>query len=861
MSLAALAPDEFAALDALLAEALERPADQREAWLRSRCADAPQRLPLLLGLLRRCDVPSRWERALDSDAMRTLIADAADDALDPGVDAPAFCGSWRVLRRIGRGGMADVFLGEREQSGALQRAAIKLLRTSAGAGHGLRFEQERRILARLDDPRIARLLDGGVGADGRPWIAMEYVDGERIDAWCDARRLDLAARMRLLREVAEAAHSAHRALIVHRDIKPANVLVTQHGHVKLLDFGIAKLLDPERDEDGGVEAATRTQTRALTPQYASPEQLLGEPVTVATDVYQLGLLMFELLCGARAFRSDNLVELAHVVVTSDAPVPSHALTRLGTEAAEEAAALRHTTASRLRRQLRGDLDAIAQCALARVPSQRYASALRFADDLSAWHAQHPVSARAPSLAYRVQRFVSRNWLTSAVAGLLLLVLIAYVVTVQMQSLRIQREAELNRQVRDYLVQLLQEADPLRSGTPQPSAERVLDLGLENARERFAAQPQLLAELLKIGSEVKVRHGDYARGAQLIGEAVALKREGGENDPHLTELMARQGLALHYTSRYAESEAVLREAEARWYAQGAMGTPWIPMALADVLHSRGDYAAAESVLRRAQAAQQASNAPALGRAEVQRDLGVVLRDAGRLDEGRALIEAALADMIDRVGAEHGSTAVTRAVLARTLALAAEGGAARVQGQAAYDTQSRYYGEDSAVFGINRHTLALADEADGRIDAALATLDDVLARNYARVTPGNVLLAYAHLDRAWLRLCRTRDAEAAQDLDAAEATLRDIRQGGHPRWAELLLARAVIAAHRGDIAAARAAIARAIALRSDALGASHPITRGTRNWLALIDDTPPPPMPAGALPLESLRLERILATNAD
>jgi serine/threonine protein kinase len=818
MSLAALAPDEFAALDALLAEALERPADQREAWLRSRCADAPQRLPLLLGLLRRCDVPSRWERALDSDAMRTLIADAADDALDPGVDAPAFCGSWRVLRRIGRGGMADVFLGEREQSGALQRAAIKLLRTSAGAGHGLRFEQERRILARLDDPRIARLLDGGVGADGRPWIAMEYVDGERIDAWCDARRLDLAARMRLLREVAEAAHSAHRALIVHRDIKPANVLVTQHGHVKLLDFGIAKLLDPERDEDGGVEAATRTQTRALTPQYASPEQLLGEPVTVATDVYQLGLLMFELLCGARAFRSDNLVELAHVVVTSDAPVPSHALTRLGTEAA----ALRHTTASRLRRQLRGDLDAIAQCALARVPSQRYASALRFADDLSAWHAQHPVSARAPSLAYRVQRFVSRNWLTSAVAGLLLLVLIAYVVTVQMQSLRIQREAELNRQVRDYLVQLLQEADPLRSGTPQPSAERVLDLGLENARERFAAQPQLLAELLKIGSEVKVRHGDYARGAQLIGEAVALKREGGENDPHLTELMARQGLALHYTSRYAESEAVLREAEARWYAQGAMGTPWIPMALADVLHSRGDYAAAESVLRRAQAAQQASNAPALGRAEVQRDLGVVLRDAGRLDEGRALIEAALADMIDRVGAEHGSTAVTRAVLARTLALAAEGGAARVQGQAAYDTQSRYYGEDSAVFGINRHTLALADEADGRIDAALATLDDVLARNYARVTPGNVLLAYAHLDRAWLRLCRTRDAEAAQDLDA---------------------------------------VARAIALRSDALGASHPITRGTRNWLALIDDTPPPPMPAGALPLESLRLERILATNAD
>ncbi len=846
---------EFAALDALLASALDMEPAVREPWLRARCGADTTRLERALDLLRRATCVPPWEQRLDAAPLRAFIADAVEAGTAAIAPTPDCCGAWRLLEPIGRGGMADVHLGERREAGFVQRAAIKILAAAAHSAELIaRFEQERRILASLDDPRIARLLDGGVLADGRPWLAMEYVDGERIDVWCDARRLDVAARVRLLREVAAAVYSAHRALVVHRDIKPANVMVTTAGHVKLLDFGIAKLLDPDLADTGGT--ATQTHSRALTPQYASPEQLLGKTVTSAADVYQLGLLMVELLAGVRPFhsRSDNLVELAHAVVNEDAPAPSLALTRAARTAVEVETILhaRNTTAKRLRRQLRGDLDAIAQHALARLPDQRYPSALQFADDLDAWLVQRPVRARAPSFGYRLRRFASRNWLTSSVAAVLLLVLAAYLATVLVQSERIRRESELNRLVRDFLVELVREADPRRTRTPQPSAERLLDQGLVNARVRFAAQPDLLAELLRIGADVKVGRGEYARAAELMGETLALRRTLDPDDPRLTEVLAQYGRTLHYTARYADAEAALREAESRWYAHGARGTAWIPMALADVLHSRGEYVDAEALLRRADAAQRRSAAGPVAQAEVARDLGIVLRDAGRMPEARVLLAAALSDLQRLHGKNHDSSLATQAALARTLALAGEAAAARAHAQAAMATQIEVYGRNHSVIAISRHTLALADELDGRFEAGARGLDEVLALDYASTPPGNVLPAYAHLDRAWLRLAAGRDAEAASDLDAAESTLRSIRVGGHPRWAELQLARAVLSARRGDAEGARAAIGRAIAQRETLFGAHHPFALEARRWLRALDGGEVPAPAADAPRLEVRRL---------
>ena len=845
----------FEALNRALDELLALPSDEREPIIARWRSQDPEEAILLERLLAAADTGfSSFDKAL-GQALHNVVA-ARPSALNEQL------GDWQLTQWLGRGGMAEVWLATGSAAHQDQRAAIKRLAPELATPELIaRFEQERKILAALDDPRIARLLDGGVTADGRPWLAMEYVAGQRIDAWCDAHRLGIAARVTLLREVSIAVHSAHRALIVHRDIKPANVMVTTDGHVKLLDFGIAKLLNPEQPHAAGTH--THTRSRLLTPQYASPEQLLGATITTGADVYQLGLLMVELLAGVRPFqsRSENLIELAHAIINQDAPAPSQALKRCGLSSAEVGviAYARRTSAKRLRRQLRGDLDAIAQCALARTPSQRYASAMQFAEDLDAWLAQRPVRARAPSLSYRLRRFLSRNWLASSVAAALILVLGAYVGTVLLQSARIQRETELNRLVRGYLVELLIEADPQHSRTSLSPTKRMIDQAMARARTRFATQPEALAQLLSIGAEVETNHGRYTRAAELIGEALTLRRGLDPSDPRLTVVMGQYGRALHYNARYAEAEAVLREAESRWYGHGPSGTAWIPMALADVLHSRGAYADAEAVLRRADAAQLRANSSAVAQADVARELGTVLRDSGRMAEARTLQYSALAQMQHLLGASHGNTVATQALLARTLVLNGEAAAGRAQAKVANALIMDRFGAHHAAVGINRHTMALADELDGHIEDAASTLDEVLAVEFADVAPGNVLPAYAQTDRAWLRLALNRDTEAMLDINAAEAVLWPIRDGGHPRWAGLQLARAVLAVRRGDFHSARAAIGRAIAQREAQFGADNPFTIEARRWLLTLDRGAAPAPAANALRLEVLRLRLLLPSS--
>lgn len=843
----------FEALNQALDELLSLTPEERSARLASWHRDRPEE--------------ARWlERLLAAAEPRR---DGVDDVLGRAVARSiaattpmngATLGAWRLSRMLGRGGMAEVWLATGSGTHNNQTAAIKILAAErASVELVARFEQERRILATLDDPRIARLLDAGVGEDGRPWLAMECVDGERIDHWCDAQRLDIGARIRLLREVAMAVHSAHRRLIVHRDIKPANVMITGDGHVKLLDFGIAKLLNPEHEDAG--EAPTLTHARVLTPQYASPEQFLGEPATTAVDVYQLGVLMMQLLTGARPFQSSssNLVELAHAVVSEDPPGPSQVWARAGYSANEADAVLqaRNTTAARLRRQLRGDLDAIAQRALARLPSQRYASAQQLADDLDAWLTQRPVRARPPSLGYHLQRFISRNWFGSAVAIMLAVVIVAYVATVMVQSERIRRQAELNQLVRNYLVELLREADPRFTRAPRANADTIIEDGLARARSLFTAQPDLLAELLGIGGDVLIGRGNYARGAELVGESLLLRRSLDPDDPTLTDVLARYGRALHYIARYADSEAALIEAERRWYAQGADGSAWIPLSLADVLHSRGDYVRAESVLRRADAAQSLDNTPVALRAELGRELGSVLRDSGRLTEARAIQMQAFEDMKRLLGEKHGSTLATQAALAQTLVLAGDVRDARIVATSVLEAQIDIYGAHHAVVGICRNTLALADELDGDFESAERRLDDILFRDYASIVPGNVLLAYAHLDRAWVRVALGRYQGAASDLDAAEPALSRIRDGGHPRWSSVLLARAVLAARNGNPDHARQEIGLAIAQRESLFGPEHPGTIEARRWLKALNSGVAPVPSDDASALDRYRIRWLLA----
>lgn len=393
----------------LFEHAIEMAPAQREAYLRAACGD---------------------DSALQAEVQAMLDADTGDDALgdlsarakdllasdgEPAADprwTGARLGPWRLLREVGRGGMGAVWLAERCDGAYAGHAAIKLMRAGSDADDlAQRFRAERQILAQLDHPNMARLIDAGQSTDGVPYLAMEYVDGEPLATWCDRRRLTIEERIRLLRSVADAVAHAHQRLIVHRDLKPSNVLVTAEGRVRLLDFGIAKLL-------GDDSAATGTGLQLFTPEYAAPEQIRGEPPTTAVDVYALGVMLFELLCGQRPYQIDtpSSQALTRAVLEQEPQRPSQALTRRQLADPEALALKRRTTTQRLRQRLRGDLDAIALKALRKAPSARYASVHALIADLDAWLERRPVEARRGHWSYIIARWLQRHALVAALAG-------------------------------------------------------------------------------------------------------------------------------------------------------------------------------------------------------------------------------------------------------------------------------------------------------------------------------------------------------------------------------------------------------------------------------------------------------------
>ncbi|HET9803741.1 MAG TPA: serine/threonine-protein kinase, partial [Candidatus Acidoferrum sp.] len=341
-------------------------------------------------------------------------------------------GHYTVLEQIGVGGMGEVFSAVRSDGQFDQKVAIKLVRSTAASGVVLdHFRNERQILAGLDHPNIARLLDGGTTEDGTPYIVMELVTGKPIDEYCDSRKLSISHRLELFRQVCAAVQYAHQHLIVHRDIKPGNILVTEDGTPKLLDFGIARIFDAS-----GIVAAT--QYRSFTPDYASPEQLRGEPLSTATDLYSLGVVLYHLLTGRSPYRVDHRApgKLATAITKDEPERPSTSVTRAETGSTQEfLSENRETTPVLLQKRLSGDLDYILLKALRKEPELRYSSVEQFSEDLHRHLERRPVLARKGTWNYRAGKFIRRNRAAVAAAGLVTATLIAGLV-VTLREIRI-----------------------------------------------------------------------------------------------------------------------------------------------------------------------------------------------------------------------------------------------------------------------------------------------------------------------------------------------------------------------------------------------------------------------------------------
>jgi len=512
---------------------IELPPPQREARLLEDCGDDVELLAEVRSLLAAAEdddngtVP--YSLSLERAAPDLLddLGEAARKS-ESGAWVGARLGAWQLQRQIGRGGMGAVYLAERADGAYRQQAAVKLIRADWDAAELLRrFHDERQILAQLNHPNIARLLDGGLTEDGKPFLVLEYIAGHTIIEHCDAQRLDIARRLALFLTVCSAVEHAHRNLIVHRDLKPSNILVGEDGQVKLLDFGIAKML-----EAGA--ARTLTAARTFTPEYAAPEQLRGEPVTTSVDVHALGLLLFELLSGERPYAGSASTPAAQerAILDQEPPPPSRS-NRTDCQQATDRAKARSTDPATLRARLRGDLDAIVLMALRKDPSQRYASVSALADDIRRYLAKLPVQARQGHLRYRATRFLQRHALATALSALAMLAVVGGLLLAlwQAEQTRQQRdlariEAEKAGAVANFLGELFEGADPERTDGVTPTARDLLDKAVERIDQQTGLATGVRASLLTTMGRAYQSLGEHAVAEPLlIGALEASERAG------------------------------------------------------------------------------------------------------------------------------------------------------------------------------------------------------------------------------------------------------------------------------------------------------------------------------------------------
>ncbi|MBA8888593.1 serine/threonine-protein kinase [Dokdonella fugitiva] len=537
---------------ALFERALEWPADARARFLDEACADDATLRREVEAMLR-----------ADADAAATGLAAATPEFAEALAgtrerEGDAWIGRrvgvWRLLRELGRGGMGTVYLAERDDGEYVQQAAVKLMR-GGWSGEALlqRFRAERQILATLGHPNIARLLDGGVDDDGRPFLALEYVDGSTLAEHCDARRLGIGERLALFLAVCDAVAYAHRSLVVHRDLKPSNILVDAQGHVKLLDFGIARLLD------AGDAAATATALRMFTPEYAAPEQIQGKPVTTGVDVHALGLLLYELLTGRRPYDATGSSPAAYeqAILTAEPLRPSRAVT----QADARSAALAHVRSlqpASLRARLRGDLDAIVLKALRKEPEQRYASVEAMAEDVRAYLAHAPVKARRGNVSYRLARFLRRHALAAGLAAVALSSLVAGLGTAVWQA-RVAREqrdvarveARNSAAVVDFLTGVFAGADPANTDGRDPAASELLANGVAGIDAQTDLDPATRSALLGAMARAHSGLGDGQRVQDLMQRSLAEAERSGDAR---ALVRAHMGLAYAYSnnSRYQDT---------------------------------------------------------------------------------------------------------------------------------------------------------------------------------------------------------------------------------------------------------------------------------------------------------------------
>lgn len=715
------------------------------------------------------------DATLQAEVERLLALDRDADSYFGGLQgalgrneaaAPEQVGVYRIVREIGRGGMGTVFLGERCDGQFEQRVAIKVVRDGIGGKLLARFREERRILAQLEHPGIAYLLDGGSLPDGRPYFVMEHVQGESVTAYADRKRLDVPARLALFRDICAAVAHAHRNLVVHRDLKPGNVMVEEDDQgqpsIKLLDFGIARIIEDGIDDDGKEPGEHRARTagphasvaahalpgheghahkdaheghapadrgltdhgdRLLTPLYAAPEQVRGQKATTAVDIYALGVLLHELLTGTRPFAAAAASRQAMERAILETPPPAPSQVARGLEAGPAGA--RACDPRQLARRLRGDLDSIVLKALRKRPEQRYGSVAQLSDDVKRHLRGMAVTARRGSWPYRSRLFLRRHrWgvgvATAAVlAGLSLAVL--HVVRITHERDLARAETAKAEAVSALLIDMFDSADPAQARGEQVTVREILDLASARLDDELAGQPAVKAEMNHIMGGVYARLGEYDTAAGLLRSALELRRQlHGPRHPEVAESLQSLAVLAWMRGRYDRAETLLREVldqRLQFLGPDHLQVAAVRNDLAAVLRRQGELDECETLYRQAIAvrrAQLGDEHPDV--VSSQNNLAVLLAEQGRYEAAEALYREVIASRRRTLGPLHPDTSNTMGNLAQLLRKQQRFREAEALSREVLAIRLQLYGEGHPRVGLTMNALGGALRGQGRYDEA-------------------------------------------------------------------------------------------------------------------------------------------------
>jgi serine/threonine-protein kinase len=785
----AITQDDWRRLFELLDVALDLPQDERETWLARLHAEAEPLLPSLRELLEsRAHIETQGFLAQPAQAPL-----GADWQTRQGISAGVQVGPYRLVREIGAGGMASVWLAERADGLIKRPVALKL-------PHGGRFDRafaerlarERDILASLDHPLIARLLDAGLIGDGQPYLALQYVDGVSIDAYCDTRTLGIRDRLTLFVQVARAVAYAHAHLVIHRDLKPSNVLVTRDGRVCLLDFGIAKLLAPDR---GGDETElTQLGGRVMTPDYAAPEQITGAPLTTATDVYSLGVLLFGLLSGERPYtlKRGSRAELESAIADAQVSRPSAIAT-------EENARKRGVPVARLRRQLSGDLDTIVLAALQKSPAQRYASAGAMADDIERHLNGEAVLARPQNRWYRAGKFIARHRVAASASVAVVIALTAGLGVALWQARLAREQAARAEEIKRAVLSIFRSANPLQGGGPELRATELLEQARERIEQELQGRDAMQAELLCTVA-VSLSNLSALAPARAAYEAAMRHAAGVRNG--FDECRTDFAVLLLNMDEMDSARRLMSEIEPALRA----GAPSI--ALGKLLMTRSALGRVEGQTQAALAdAEEGVSVTRAASGDMSRDymnalmhLGRIQHFAGKLDAAVRTADEGIAKAPRVLGTDHPDLPLFRVLRASALSELGRHDEAAREFRASLPAIARSFGETSQEHVVDLHFFALVERNRGDLGHAIELSEQAVALAGKGGLAKDIVSAL--VSALSVSQLSARRIEAAQRTTReAETLARDVLAADHPRVIAARAARAYADGLNGNAARAR------------------------------------------------------------